>query len=313
MMNTANDGEFHPFVSIVIPTRNEADDIAATLDRCLALDYDRKEIIVVDDSTDNTPVIVAAYADRGVRLIHRESNANGCCGARNLGMQQAQGEIVVLFNADDRPRPDFLQCILPHYQNGADYVIVHPIAANPGSVWGKYAHAAAHKYLSGQPDMEWSEGFSCRREIADKAGYIPGDFPIPFCRDFMLGPAMTRVGGVKHIDLTILMEHSVPDTFNAYWRNQVWRGTFAAPYAYYFLHKPLSVIWIREILKLGRTVSRYGLIVPSVWQAAGLMWYAPNGWRDSLALWWVSLVQEIALRVGNFKGLRRLMQVLQTK
>ena len=304
--------KYNPLVSIIIPTRNEAEDIAHTLDCCVNIKYEPKEIIVVDDSTDETPRIVASYADKGVRLIHRDQNRNGCCAARNLGMQEARGDIVVLMNADNLPMPDFLDRLVPHYAQGADYVVVRSVVANPDSVWGKYTWAAAQQAF--RPDLEeWSEGFSCRKDMAAKIGYIPGDFPIPFCRDFMLGPAMTRVGGVKHIDLTILLEHIVPDTLNAYWRNQVWRGTFAAPYAYYFLHKPLSVIWIREILKLGRTVLRYGLIVPSVWQAAGLMWYAPNGWRDSMALWWVSLVQEIALRVGNFKGLRRLMQVLQTK
>ena len=58
--------------SFVIPTRNEAEDIRRTLERCLAVDYPHKEILVVDDSTDETPRIVSEYADRGVRLIHRE-------------------------------------------------------------------------------------------------------------------------------------------------------------------------------------------------------------------------------------------------
>jgi len=312
MMNTANDGEYHPFVSIVIPTRNEADDIAATLDRCLALDYDRKEIIVVDDSTDNTPAIVSAYADRGVRLIHREENRNGCCGARNLGMQQARGEIIVLFNADDRPCPDFLRRVLPHYAQGADYVVVRSVVAKPDSVWGKYTWAAAQQAF--RPDLEeWSEGFSCRKDMAARAGYIPGDFPVPFCRDFMFGPAMTRAGAVKHNDMTIRMEHIVPDTLAAYWRNQVWRGTFAAPYAFYFCKRSVAVIWARELLKTGRTVLRYGLIIPALWRAVALSHFAPQGRHDLVVLIWVGLVQEIALRVGNFKGLRRLMQVRQSR
>ena len=304
-----NHNDYQPLISIVIPTRNEEDDIAGTLDRCLALDYERKEIIVIDDSIDSTPSIVSTYADRGVRLIHRQENYNGCCGARNLGMQQATGEIIVLFNGDNRPQADFLRRILPHYENGADYVVVQPVVANAQSIWGKYLHAAALNYLSGQPYLEWSEGFSCRRAVAAKAGYIPGDFPIPFCRDYMLGPALTRAGGVKHVDLTILMEHIVPGNFQGYWRNQVWRGTFAAPHAYYFGKRPVKVIWVRELLKLGRTILRYGLIIPALRQAVVLSRFAPQGRRDIPALLWASFVQEIALRTGNFKGLRRLMNV----
>jgi hypothetical protein len=109
--------------------------------------------------------------------------------------------------------------------------------------------------------------------------------------------------------MTIPMEHIVPETLQAYWRNQVWRGTFSAPHAYYFRHKPLTTIWVRELLKLGRTILIYGLIVPSIWRTIKLTSYAPNGWRDGAVLWGVSLVQDVALRTGNFKGLRRLMRI----
>ena len=116
--------ELRPLVSIVIPARNEGADIARTLEVCLDIDYAPKEIIVVDDSTDDTPAIVASYAERNVRLIHRTQNDNGCCGARTTGMRQAAGVIVVLLNADARPAPDFIDRILTHYRDGADYVIV---------------------------------------------------------------------------------------------------------------------------------------------------------------------------------------------
>ena len=45
--------------SIVVPTYNEENDIAGTLDALTSLDYPDKEIIVVDDSTDSTPAIEA--------------------------------------------------------------------------------------------------------------------------------------------------------------------------------------------------------------------------------------------------------------
>ncbi len=47
--------------SLIIPTKNEALDIAGTLEACLAIDYPHKEVIVVDDSSDDTdlpPVLV---------------------------------------------------------------------------------------------------------------------------------------------------------------------------------------------------------------------------------------------------------------
>ena len=48
-----------PRVSIIVPARNEEQDIRATLERLLALDYSNYEIIAVDDrSTDRTGKIM---------------------------------------------------------------------------------------------------------------------------------------------------------------------------------------------------------------------------------------------------------------
>lgn len=300
---------FHPLVSIVIPARNEALDIAATLDRCLALDYEPKEIIVVDDSSDETPTIVAAYADRHVRLIHREVNRNGCCGARNLGMQMARGEIIIIFNADNRPRTDFIQRLLAHYRNGADYVIVRSTVLNTDCLWGRYVVAAGCAAPVGDP--EWSEGFSCRSAAAAKVGYIPGDFPVPFCRDYLIGVALGRAGYVKHIDMTIPVEHVVPDTLRTFWQNRVWRGTFSSPFAYYLRHMPLWKVVAREALKAVRTVMAYLLIVPALWRAGRVARCTPAGWRELPNMFAAGFVADFATLTGNIKGLQRLVRTQQ--
>lgn len=291
-------------VSIIIPARNEAQDIARTLDACLAIDYESKEIIVVDDSTDETPSIVASYAPRGVRLIHREKNSNGCCGARNLGMREARGAIVVLLNADDLPRPDFLRRLLPHYQNGADYVIVKSQVLNLDDMWGRFVVAAD---LAGPSlDPEWSEGFSCRRSAAEKVGFIPGDFPVPFCRDYLFGIALNQAGFKKHVDLSIPMEHIVPETMRTFWRNQVWRGTFAAPHAYYYRNMTLMMIVTRESLKAIRSLLTYLLIAPAIWKTLCVVRHSVKGLSDAPAMFLAGLVRDLATSVGNFKGLLRL-------
>jgi len=302
-----------PLISLVIPTRNEAQDIAPTLEACLAIDYDPKEIIVVDDSTDETPRTVASYADQGVRFVHRTENRNGCCGARTLGMKMAKGEIVVLLNADNRPRPDFLNRLLPHYLAGADYVIVRSLVINRNNVWGKYIHAQSQASLSGEPDVKWSEGFSCRRTAAEAVGYFPGDFPVPFCRDWRLGEGLRRAGFNKHFDPEIPMEHVIPGTLETYWRNQIWRGTFSAPTAYYFGKRSLPIILAREILKAGRGALRNLLIFPALIRAIRLSAYTDRGWPNAPELFFAGVVQDAATSVGNFRGFKILVQNLRRK
>lgn len=57
-----------PLVSVVVPTYNEARDIRRTLDALVNQTYPAKEIIVIDDSTDEIPVIVQEYVLRAPPL-----------------------------------------------------------------------------------------------------------------------------------------------------------------------------------------------------------------------------------------------------
>jgi glycosyltransferase involved in cell wall biosynthesis len=298
-----------PLFSIVIPCKNEAEDIADTLEACLSIDYPYKEIIVVDDSTDDTPNIVAKYADRGVRLIHRARNSNGCCGARNLGMQEANGEIVVLVNGDDRPHPDYFDRILNHYQNGADFVIVQSLILNRETLWGKFSHSVELMNSARIKNILWCEGFSCRKSAAEKVGYLPGDFPVPFCRDWMLGDALEKAGFTKIVDLTIHMEHLRPSTLKSYFRNQVHRGAQSSPSMHYFQKMSVKYLLLRETMKAGRTILRYLLIIPAIWRSINISNYSPNHWRDIPAMFWAGLVNDIAITFGNFKGWIRLVKV----
>ncbi len=298
----------NPMASIVIPTRNEAADISATLEACLALDYEPKEIIVVDDSTDNTPEIIRTYAARGVRLIHRQDNRNGCCGARNAGMRAATGEIIVLLNADDRPGRDFIGRIIEHYRAGADFVLVRSVVQNRDNRWGEFIHASGLVHFHDSPDHTWSEGFSCRRDAAAAIGYIPGDFPVPFCRDNELGIALRDGGYVMHRDLSIPMEHVSPSDAGSYWRNQVWRATFCAPHAHYFGRLPVWAVAVRETAKAARNALRVALVVPLVWSNARAAKYAGLGIRAVPRLALVDAFHEAAGIAGLFKGVGLLLR-----
>ena len=54
-----------PSFSVIIPTRNEAADIRHTLERCLALDYEFKEIVVDDSSDESTGIVFIRFEPRG--------------------------------------------------------------------------------------------------------------------------------------------------------------------------------------------------------------------------------------------------------
>lgn len=103
----------HPRVSLLVPARDEAANLARTLPALLALDYPDLEILVLDDgSEDGTPALVAAAtpASAGrLRLLHGEPLPPGWLG-KNWACHQlaaaARGEILLFCDADVSPRPE---------------------------------------------------------------------------------------------------------------------------------------------------------------------------------------------------------------
>ena len=100
-------------VSIIICTRSRAEHLRQTLgaiaDICLSPGL-KAELIVVDNaSTDHTAQIVAqsCLANMTVRYLYEPRH--GQCSARNLGLQAAQGEIIVFTDDDVRPCRHWLE------------------------------------------------------------------------------------------------------------------------------------------------------------------------------------------------------------
>jgi cellulose synthase/poly-beta-1,6-N-acetylglucosamine synthase-like glycosyltransferase len=108
-----------PSVSVHLPVYNERRVISRLLDSVLAFDYprDKLEVIVVDDSTDDTTELVQSYQRRHpelVTVIHRKKREGFKAGALQTALDGTKGELFVLFDADHMPSPDFLQRIVPY-------------------------------------------------------------------------------------------------------------------------------------------------------------------------------------------------------
>lgn len=98
-----------PSVTVCIPARNEIHALAECLERVLASDYPKLEVIVLDDSSsDDTPLIIRSFAHAGVRFIEGTDPPEGWVG-KNFAMQtlldEASGTYVLNIDADTKLAP----------------------------------------------------------------------------------------------------------------------------------------------------------------------------------------------------------------
>jgi len=91
-----------PFISIVIPARNEQKFISSTIDLLLRQDYpcDCMEIIVLDGMSDDaTADIVREIARIDARVRFLENPKQLSSSARNIGARNARGEVITYIDA----------------------------------------------------------------------------------------------------------------------------------------------------------------------------------------------------------------------
>ena len=113
-----NEADVLPLVSVIVPARNEAHNIARCVQSLLAQDYPRFEVIVVDDrSEDGTLAIVARLEkkDKRLRLIRGvplPEDWMGKAHAVHQGYRVAAGEWLLFTDADTEHEPFLLSGVM---------------------------------------------------------------------------------------------------------------------------------------------------------------------------------------------------------
>jgi succinoglycan biosynthesis protein ExoO len=110
-------------ISVIIPAWNARPFLRQALESVLAQQGVALEVIVIDDcSPDPLDDIVRDLADRRLKYLRLPQN-RGPGGARNFGIDQAQGAWIAVLDADDLFGPDRLSMLIQIAQEaGADIV-----------------------------------------------------------------------------------------------------------------------------------------------------------------------------------------------
>jgi len=175
-----------PFVTIVVPCRNEEKHIARCLESILANDYpkERMEILILDGmSEDRTREIVAGYGQRYpmVRLV--DNPKKHIPVAMNVGIREASGERILKMDAHSTYQPEYIsRCV--HYQDlygaenaggvwkmvpGADTAMARAIVLGLGSRFG--SGNANVKIGVDKPTWSDTAAFGCfKKELFERIG-----------------------------------------------------------------------------------------------------------------------------------------------
>ncbi|WP_423917856.1 glycosyltransferase family 2 protein [Frigoribacterium sp. 2-23] len=160
-----------PAVTVVLCTRDRAEQLRGALTSVLALDYPAFDVIVVDNAaatSDTRDLVAAEFDDERVRLVSEPKP--GLSSARNTGLLAATGEIVAFTDDDVVVDREWLRGIVSGFAHGADVVCVS------GLVPSGEIRTAVQSYFDDR--VSWSKNVTTRVfRLADR----PDDLPLfPF-------------------------------------------------------------------------------------------------------------------------------------
>ncbi|MCD8295245.1 MAG: glycosyltransferase [Clostridia bacterium] len=113
-----------PEISVIVPVFNAGKYLQECVESVISQSFSKWELLLIDDgSTDGSGAVCDEYAERDqrIRVFHKENG--GVSTARNLGLDNAQGEWISFLDADDYFPKDALKALHGKAAAGADMVI----------------------------------------------------------------------------------------------------------------------------------------------------------------------------------------------
>lgn len=240
------------FFSVICASKNEEKIIHKLIDSFVSLDYENKELIIIDDSNDDTKKIIKSYLPNSkIKLI--DGNNIGCCEARNLGIKNSIGDVIIFMTADSYFDYDFIHKIKPYYEKGYDAVMVNSLITNREEIWSDFLQCFHENKITSNKNYSplTTQGYSVKKNSAEKVGFIDtGIFKPNICRDWTLIKKMDSKGYRKIFLKDVRCKHIAPDTSSEFILTQKVRGQISAGYNYKFRKKNLFLLFIYTFAKL---------------------------------------------------------------
>jgi glycosyltransferase involved in cell wall biosynthesis len=180
-----------PLVSVVIPTYNRLMLLGELMEALSRQTFQDFEVIIVNDAGENVDILKALYPSLTIMIVKLEENSKHV-HARNKGLEQARGELIMLIDDDDLIVPTHMETMVNAIQGYdlvySDVEIVHFHLENA-------VRTPANRFMFAyEMDLEAMKRFSTfvssgslyRREIHNVLGLFDPDVHNYWDWDFFL-------------------------------------------------------------------------------------------------------------------------------
>lgn len=163
--------------SIIIPVYNVEKYIDRCLKSILEQSYEKYEVIIVNDgSPDNSMDIIKKYTKKDKRFKAYTKENGGLSDARNYGVEQATGDVIVFIDGDDYVNPDLLLKVNEEFECSRDIDVVryqlrlvdenYNVYEQPGYlVFSNLPSTEAYKLLLKNTYVDVAWGYAYRKEF----------------------------------------------------------------------------------------------------------------------------------------------------
>ena len=206
-----------PMLSVIVPVYNSMGDLKRCLPALAASDFDNFKVLVVDDGS--TEPIEPVVREHGFDYL-RIKGPGGPGRARNRGVEQVEGEVVLFVDADVVVHTDTLRRIAERFE--ADPTIDAVIGTyddtpgHPGflSQYKNLFHHYVHKDSHGEVSTFWSGCGAMRREVFRAfGGFDEVRYARPAIEDIELGTWVSVAGHRIVLDQHVQCQHLKRWTF----------------------------------------------------------------------------------------------------
>jgi glycosyltransferase involved in cell wall biosynthesis len=195
--------------SVIIPAYNAARTIHTCLAHIEKLEGNKQVIVVDDGSTDDT-LAIAQKHKVGLKSIPH----SGPSVARNQGVKDATGEILVFVDSDVYLPGDFLVRVDKLFEENPQASAIQALYSDrlfPHNIASLYKQKMQYWMMHRIGSREFCEvgGFAValRRESFDQVGGFDSQVSMPLCEDLELGYRLTRKGLKIIADHTLVVDH----------------------------------------------------------------------------------------------------------